>query len=551
MSQEIDQVAHADRQPVSASALSKDSLSQYGVAKDPFGDTLTADNFFYGAERRHLLDQALHLCQFGNHFVVVTGDAGVGKTAFLHQVRRELSETALCVYLDGKAIITASDLFTQLAARLRLPLAGDVSADAFAALVYASAAEDETQRIILLDDADHLGEEAFATLIALLQDPGNKYFHLLMSAKYSLTERFAPLDTLVCDLALAPLTEAQVKDYVTFKMVSAGYRGGDDLFDASTLHALWRETQGFPGALNRAAQTIFFEQDMRTEGSKDKALGLPLLHMAGLILLLAALLFALFYVGTDEEAAPAPTALADRGGDGAPDIKVAEIQTPEVHASEPPAPTAQPPVQAASESAAGQARQQVSAAVADVAVSDELGAAADAALPSLTEGTSAASAVTPQPVEATAAVVASEPVVESAPAADVPPVSERVPAVANKTPAVESQAPAPVAAPSALTAAEQAVLAWPDGHYTLQVIAAASRQGLVDFVARQPNRQDLQLITLNRQGKPWHIVLKGAYPTKARAREAIQSLPQNQVNGAPWPRSVQEIKRQIKAFRNI
>src|SRR5690606_35008044 len=57
----------------------EDYRQRYGLAVDPFG----ADPyfpFFTGSQRRELLDQVIHICQFGQGIPIVAGERGVGKT---------------------------------------------------------------------------------------------------------------------------------------------------------------------------------------------------------------------------------------------------------------------------------------------------------------------------------------------------------------------------------------------------------------------------------------------------------------------------------------
>jgi DamX protein len=48
-----------------------------------------------------------------------------------------------------------------------------------------------------------------------------------------------------------------------------------------------------------------------------------------------------------------------------------------------------------------------------------------------------------------------------------------------------------------------------------------------------------------RQGKDWFVVVIGHYPSSARARQAIDSLPELQKKASPWPRDLKTIKKEI------
>jgi septal ring-binding cell division protein DamX len=98
----------------------------------------------------------------------------------------------------------------------------------------------------------------------------------------------------------------------------------------------------------------------------------------------------------------------------------------------------------------------------------------------------------------------------------------------------------------ALSANEQAVMQWADTSFTLQLIGAGQKAGLVKFIAAQPNASSLLLVSLTRNSKPWYVVVTGVYENTKLARQAIQSLPQNQVNGGPWPKKVSDLKQDMQ-----
>jgi septal ring-binding cell division protein DamX len=98
----------------------------------------------------------------------------------------------------------------------------------------------------------------------------------------------------------------------------------------------------------------------------------------------------------------------------------------------------------------------------------------------------------------------------------------------------------------ALSANEQTVMQWADTNFTLQLIGAVEKSSLVKFIATQPNASSLLLVSLTRNSKPWYVVVTGVYENTQLARQAIQSLPQNQVNGGPWPKKVSDLKREMQ-----
>ena len=81
-----------------------------------------------------------------------------------------------------------------------------------------------------------------------------------------------------------------------------------------------------------------------------------------------------------------------------------------------------------------------------------------------------------------------------------------------------------------------------DKAYALQIVGTTDRdklQRLVDSVFEQGNRADLQILTSERNGQPWYLLIAGFFDSYDQASEAIQRLPSRLKRGQPWIRSTQ------------
>ncbi|MEO0442136.1 MAG: AAA family ATPase [Pseudomonadota bacterium] len=539
-------------------------------------------DFFSGGERRAQLEEVIHLCQFGNQVVAVLGEQGVGKTAFLSEARNQLLETAFCCFIKGSATISAGDIFTQIINQLELPISPSPNVGEMIATLRHVMAEGNLNRVaLIIDDAHHLNDSILSALVSLLQGNQDNHLHILVSGDFALVERFDQfemVDVLVYDVNLKPFNFAETIQYLNFKLSASGYQGIDDL-PKDKIQALWSESGGYPGAINQQAQTLLFEEDMGDIEEEVEMPGLPLFHMSAVVVLLAAFIMALFYIGDDD----AEVGLA------APNIIVE--QTPAIEAAQAvKSIESTADVAAKSDSAGIQAEQ---AATVEPAISTPT---AEAPMPVNNTATALAESTVPAPAIASQAVASNAELpldksVQPAPALEQTPVEafkepvstnldsneelkqsltqqleKEAQALAVNSRAQQPQSTrdqstrdqasaseeptAPEKSQPAYTLDEQQVLAWPDASYTLQVIGAKQEAGLRKFVAGQPNRDSLRLVAVNRNGQPWYIVVTGNYETSQLARKSIQNLPQAQVNGGPWPRKITSIKQEIKAFRS-
>ncbi|MGH1484897.1 MAG: AAA family ATPase [Cellvibrionaceae bacterium] len=556
MSQDIDQ--NAPEAPVSMSrqsVVTQDTSVNAENYSDPFSDSSSAA-FFGGADRRMLLDEVIHLCQFGNNLVAALGDEGVGKTTFLSQARYELAETAFCCFISGSVMTSAEDIFKQIISQLELPVAASSSAGEMIATLRHSMAEGNLHRVvIIIDDAHHLNDQILSALVSLLQGHQGQHLHILVGGDKSLAQRldqFEMVDVLVYDITLNPLSVDDVRDYLDFKLSTSGYQDSSQLSDGQ-VSTMWSETGGYPAAVNRSAQNLLFQQDFGGD-QEERPTGLPIMHMSLLVVLLAALIMALFYMGGGDEpvveAQPEVTVLPQE-----PAPPESQIST-ETLANDSPVVPAQ-----VVESPKPEESVNTVEPIATEAVSQQLPSPVLAEAPPvkpITEKVPLAQASEPEPevINPKAPLVASDDVDKAKQS-----LQEELKKEAELLKAKEGEsqqksaevAAAPkssvVKAPQGLTSDEQQVLGWPDNEYTLQVMAAAQEKGLRDFIAKQPNKEALRLVTVERNNQPWYVVLVGVYDDGNLARQTIQSLPQSQVNAGPWPRKVSDIKQQIRAFK--
>ena len=527
-------------------------FSECGLSVNPFDDSanqrdissphLSADEnpFFMGGDRRSVLDEVIHLSQFSHHLVSVLGEAGVGKTALVCQAVLELQETAQCCVLQSSVMLTVEEVLEQLISQLGLFVSDGASVDEMIAVVHQYQPVGLQQRVVIVvDDAHHLNSAVLALFVRLLQEQSTGYLHVLLVGDSSLLLRLDELDkgeVLVYDIPLCPFSVDELEYYLSFKLAAVGYQGAE-LFDYDMLSTIWRETRGIPASVNRAANTLLMNRvAVEDEGTR---LGLPIAYMAILVVLLAALIMALFYM--DDEPLPQqsePDALLSESGVSDESGKALITNEPSVVLEGATVFLPKPN----QESTGGQP-------VDVTAVSEESIAIAPASAPvPLQENALQGDAVTEKPP-----VLAIDDSVNDEPVSSIENVSEPVANVVPSPADVQSSsalvAPKESVVSRQLTVDEEAVLFWPKESYTLQVMAAGQLSGVKRFVSAQPNSRLLRIVRFERNGAPWYSVLVGVYDDVASARQAIAALPKSQSSAKPWPRKISDVQQNIESFR--
>jgi DamX protein len=518
--------------------------------------------FFMGGDRRSVLDELEHLCQFSHSLVAVLGDPGVGKTALAYQAAVELSGAAECCVMEASAFNSTENMLLILAQQLGIfiPEGSDIDVMVVAINQYQPVGSGQDV-VVIVDAAHHLHYSALEVFVQLLQKPMPNYFHVLLVGDHTLQIQLDKLDkqsVLVYDIPLRSFNEDEVGHYIAFKLAQADYQGAE-LFNPDSVRQLWQKTNGVAAQINEDARKILLlENGMDHE---ERHLGLPIGYMAVVVLLLAALILAIFYIDDTSVSAvePSDPSLIIQGNASKPSKSISNEQSlsgnvlqTEDNLSEQDVSLAEA-VETKQEAVTQDASNTPVESDSDFLVVDA---------PSLEKSSlvDSSEGETPEIVVEVVADTVNKAETKTEAKAEVKTEDLIVPV--NNSPkkqvqekakveVKESVSPPPVSPPSYVQATdgELAIMSWPADNYTLQVMAAGQLSSINEFVKSQSNRDLLRVITLRRNGALWYVVFSGVYESREEARLAISSLPELQKNTRPWPRQILEIQQKISDFR--
>lgn len=83
------------------------------------------------------------------------------------------------------------------------------------------------------------------------------------------------------------------------------------------------------------------------------------------------------------------------------------------------------------------------------------------------------------------------------------------------------------------------------GHFTIQVVAVRAPGAVAQVVRSLPATSTLAHYRRLHDGKAWHVLLYGSYPTLSQAREAMAGLPQEIQSSGPWIRSFKSVQADL------
>lgn len=542
--------------------LLADYRQRYGLSEDPFSQDYSFP-LFTGAGRRQLLDQLLHLCQFSNSLLVVSGEKGLGKTRIAHAFMDSLSDQDQICFLSLQAGQNLEQMLTAIAQTFGinagpLPSTDNLLAAIEAFIAEEALAEEDGLAVVVVDNAQHLDDQTLAVFSALLNNfPHQNRLHLVLLGEPSVMHRLDRLSAetlLINDFYLQPFSLAESVDYLNFRMEMADYLG-PEIFTESMVEPWWRQAQGQLGILHDYAQERLLESV--TPKPLFQKRSLPIAHIVALSLLITIVGVVFLYMGDEDSSgstvAVVPTNVPTNGPTNVPNatlptanqqanngaLELTSTSTP-VQPFLQSLPQPQQPNQIAAQAAAqGNSGQQVASEFAREEVVPL------AQLP--TTSVKRPDAVTPIPTPVSTPVqtpVQSKPASPATPSVTVPKVESE-----SRSVAVEPVAQAAVTKkPLATTASpqERNILAWGTGEYTVQLLGVSNRKAALDYMAAQPNKTELLMFKSKRQGNDWYVVITGRFASSAEARQAISRLPASQRDAGPWPRDVKTIQAEIK-----
>lgn len=501
-------------------------IPEYCERFDLDSDPFTNSSFYITPDIELLVDQITHASQFSAGFVVVCGEAGVGKTAFAKYFYSQLSATQESILLDVAVASSAQALLLQLADFLALPVSAESTMGELLAQLRTvmNSGSEALAVTMVLDNAQLLADDTLAALASLLQVPAGHHrpFSFVLFSELELAPRldqFQMPDVAVQDIAFSRMAASDVTEMLNYRLELAGFVG-EPLFNLQQVKQLCRDEDGrLDDVLEKARLDL---QERHTEvGSSNapaKKSTLPVVHITAVAGLLAALGLVYLYQGGESEPAeqvkrlPAPAAPSivkkQAAIVAADNLSNKRIVNNEVYRS-----GAQGSISAGSEPSASVELQAPPATI------------KPEGLPAVSESPD----VNQKPASLSARSEAASTDLSA---------SGDVPTAPNET----ASASVAVVWPND----EAEILSWPASAYSLQVLGVSNREAAKAYVQKQENSDQLRIMATKRSDKPWYIVLAGRYESVVQAKKAAVKLPATQIKAGPWPRRVELLQQEIR-----
>ena len=233
----------------------------FGLTQAPFRITPNTDFFFGGGNRGPILEALIYAITQGEGIVKVTGEVGSGKTMLCSMLQTRLPAHVETVYLANPSV-SPEEILHAIAFELQLATTRDTSrlAVMHAIQEHLLQRHAEGKRVVLFVEESQGMPIATLEEIRLLSNLETKSDKLLQIVLFGQPELDDNLrqnqirqlkERITHSFRLQPLSAAETREYLMFRLRAAGYRGPDLFTDA-----IIREIARISGGLTRRINLI-------------------------------------------------------------------------------------------------------------------------------------------------------------------------------------------------------------------------------------------------------------------------------------------------------
>lgn len=231
----------------------------FGLKQAPFKITPNTDFFFAGANRGAILEALVYAINNGEGIIKVVGEVGSGKTMLSRMLQTRLPEKVECVYLANPSIAPEDVVFAiAFELQLKLPQNTDrLQAMQLLQKYLLDRHAEGKQVVIFVEEAQGM---PIATLeeIRLLTNLETKQDKLLQIVLFGQPELDTNLNAtqirqlrerITHSFNLDPIDQNAIRDYLMFRLRSAGYFG-PPIFTEAAIKLLTQSSQGLVRRVN-------------------------------------------------------------------------------------------------------------------------------------------------------------------------------------------------------------------------------------------------------------------------------------------------------------
>jgi DamX protein len=519
-----------------------DYVMRLDLGEDPFTETFSNDYFFVEAGRRQLLEELVHLGRYMDQPIVLSGDAGSGRSTLVNAAISQLHTVMDCCRLSAENLRDPEAIISILSENLHLPVsAGSSLVEFIAALRSTAIVNNEPEPIlVIVENADCLLFDCMELLLSL-QQQSDGIVHLLLEGDERLLCQLNAAQLPFKQLLLESLSKDETESFLLGLLQSVGF-AGETVLDEQQLASLYERTKGNIGEIvTLAPEYLSPETVIQIDG---RSLPLPSTHLIVVAVLVVGIVLAYILLTESSEkraleltVPEQPIARRSKPVALLPIEKSATVKVERDSKVDQPLIKIEKPAKKPIE----QRPEEQKPLVVKTQVAEK-----DASQPKVE-----APAVEVQVPTVDAAQIAQASPPQDSPVGDARSVVIEAP----KPEVVPVAKPAPAASPKpvaqvSIPPREQRILSLPAGSYMLQLLGARNEANARSLVAKYVDKLPISYFETRLKDRPWFVVVAGPYGSRELAVAGIKQLPAELQRQKPWIRQVSSIQQDIEKNRS-
>ena len=244
-------------------------LLQFGFLQAPFSSQIDDNMYYADPGQKQRLDLMLHLTQFSEDVLILTGKYGSGKTTLAYQFLQQAHSSWHTCLIAATKTMHGTQLLRQINQCFRLQSQSQILEQMLVEVkgLLSDKLSDPGTHILLVDDAHNLNAETLSVLLELanVRDRSDKLqLHLLLLAEPQIKNKLLEPEaapsrhTKIRKLEIPPLNRFHADALINFRLRVAGCE--DRIFSDKVLTRIFKETDGIPGRLCAAAHEYLMQQ---------------------------------------------------------------------------------------------------------------------------------------------------------------------------------------------------------------------------------------------------------------------------------------------------
>jgi MSHA biogenesis protein MshM len=234
----------------------------FGLNQAPFKITPNTDFFFSGGNRGPILEALIYAVTHGEGIIKVSGEVGSGKTMLCSMLMQRLPENVETVYLANPSV-SPEEILHAIAFELRLDIDRNATRlEVMQALQqYLLKRHADGRRVVIFVEESQgmpLATLEEMRLLSNLETKNDKLLQIVLFGQPELDENLRQphirqlRERITHSFGLSPLSIAETREYLMFRLRAAGYHG-PDLFTDGIVKRVARASSGLTRRINLIA----------------------------------------------------------------------------------------------------------------------------------------------------------------------------------------------------------------------------------------------------------------------------------------------------------